>query len=390
MNVEQTKNTLMWLPPKKSVLIESDHGLGKSQVVAQTAAEMSKITGKDFGFIDFRLAQCEVGDLIGMMHHAPEGEVRRMVYRNGEMITEEVLAQNVTIHDLAEWFPQDPESCGYLFLDELFRAARDVQNAVFELALDYRYHFKELPIGWRVIAASNNNMDVYAGTIPDPALYDRFLKINFKPTIPEWLKYADDHGVHKAITMYINKIPSDLMPESKSIEPGQTSPTPRSWVNLSDCLTYMAEQNHDPMEKPNYFLLLCKGYLGSTVAQNFVEYVRKNYEVHEPKDILNNFAKSKKLQEAFKVMNAAEAAFYTKEIVKYIGELGRLSKIQSGNLVRWMKTVNEEIAAGFWSSFIEGESTREIATAWYSEDKNAQEHIYGILAATEKLKKKKK
>ena len=58
MNVEQTVHTLKYLPPRKSVLIESDHGLGKSQVVAQTAQEMSRLLQKPFGFIDFRLAQC--------------------------------------------------------------------------------------------------------------------------------------------------------------------------------------------------------------------------------------------------------------------------------------------------------------------------------------------
>lgn len=56
MNVEQTKHTLMWMPPRKSVLIESDHGIGKSEVVAQTAAEMSRILKKPFGYIDFRLS----------------------------------------------------------------------------------------------------------------------------------------------------------------------------------------------------------------------------------------------------------------------------------------------------------------------------------------------
>lgn len=84
-------------------------------------------------------------------------------------------------------------------------------------------------------------------------------------------------GVHKAVTTYINKIPADLMPESKNITPGETSPSPRSWVNLSDCLIYMAEQGHDPLQDENYFTLLCKGYLGNTVSVNFVEYVKKNY-----------------------------------------------------------------------------------------------------------------
>lgn len=388
MNVQQTKHTLMYLPPRKSVLIESDHGLGKSQVVAQTAAEMSKITGKDFGFIDFRLAQCEVGDLIGMMRHAPTGEVRRMVFSNGELKEEIVVAENVTIHDLAEWFPQDPDSCGYLFLDELFRAARDVQNAVFELALDYRYHFKELPMGWRVIAASNDNMDVYAGTIPDPALYDRFLKIKYKPTIPEWLTFAKEHGVHQAVITYIQKFgSSDLMPESKKIKPGEISASPRSWVNLSDCLHYMAEQGHDPIKDENYFTLLCKGYLGTTIGTNFTEFVARDFKVHSPKDILDKFDKSTELQTAFKEMLPAEGAFYVKTLVEFIGKQGKLTAKRQSNLTKWVKTVEQEIAAHFWDIFVNEQ--RKICTDWYTSDKEAEDYIYGNLAATEALKKKK-
>jgi hypothetical protein len=64
MNVQQTIRTLLGLPPRISILLESNHGLGKSSVVAQAAAILSQRTGKPFGFIDFRLAQCEVGDLV--------------------------------------------------------------------------------------------------------------------------------------------------------------------------------------------------------------------------------------------------------------------------------------------------------------------------------------
>ena len=60
MNVLETKRTLMLLPPRESLLIEGNHGLGKSQVVAQAAAQMSVYLGKPFGFIDFILSKKEV------------------------------------------------------------------------------------------------------------------------------------------------------------------------------------------------------------------------------------------------------------------------------------------------------------------------------------------
>ena len=270
MNVAMTMRTLIGLPPRKSILLESDHGLGKSSVVRQAAALLSKKLDKPFSLIDFRLAQCEVGDLIGMPKSMASTEVRRLVYVNGVCEIQKVLAQDVTIHDLAEWFPTDPDSYGFLFLDELFRASKDLQNAVLELALDYRYHFRELPLGWRVVSASNDNMDVYSGCAPDPALYDRFLKIKFKPSHPEWMNYAEiEAQVHNSILKYIGKFPRDLgLDREGKIEAGKIIQSPRSWISLSDCIKYMTTNGDDVLRDHDYLTYLSKGYLGDTVALN--------------------------------------------------------------------------------------------------------------------------
>lgn len=360
MNVQQTIRTLLGLPPRISVLLESNHGLGKSSVVAQAAAELSKRTGKPFGFIDFRLAQCEVGDLIGMQRHTPQGEVTRSVFENGKRMETTVVAKNITVHDLAEWFPTDPDSQGFLFLDELPRAPRDVQNAVLELALDYRFHFRELPMGWRVISASNDDMDVYSGTQLDPALYDRFLKIKFKPTFPEWIEWAEKDGCHKAILTYLSKFTADLGLDMRP-EVGKITPTPRSWCKLSTCLKFMAWNGDDPFKDPNYLHLLSMGYIGD-IATNFVDYIKKEYKVHNAEDILNKWTDA--VEEEFKGMLVTEIAFYTKEICGFLKKSGKnLTKKQGENLLRFYKVIPKEAAAGFWSAI--STDCKDIATAWY-------------------------
>jgi len=374
MNVEQTKRTLMGIPPRKSILLESDRGLGKSEVVAQTAQALSEKLKVPFGLIDFRLAQCEVADVIGMMRHVDTGEITRTIYKDGKKDSETKTLKNVTVHDFAEWFPQDPDSYGFLFLDELFRAPRDLQNAVMELALDYRYHFKELPMGWRVIAASNDNMDIYSGSFPDPALYDRFLKIKFKPTVPEWLTYAKSTGVHRAVTQYISKFTADLMPEN--IEVGKISPSPRSWISLSDCIKYMTENGDEVLKDLDYFLLLAKGYLGDTVSLNFVEYIRKNYKIYTGDDILNKW-EEKNLEQEFSTMDIPELGFYHEEIIKYIKKENKLSKRQGKNLFSFLKTIPKESAGGFWEQFLK--QVRPIAVKWYSDNEEIKDYIFGFL-----------
>lgn len=381
MNVEQTKRTLMGIPPRKSVLIESDRGLGKSEVVAQTTQALSEKLGVPFNLIDFRLAQCEVADVIGMMRHVDTGEIIRTVYKDGKKESEIKTLKNVTVHDFAEWFPQDSDSHGFLFLDELFRAPRDLQNAVMELALDYRYHFKELPIGWRVIAASNDNMDIYSGSFPDPALYDRFLKIKFKPTVPEWLAYARSIRVHRAVTQYISKFTADLMPEN--IEVGKISPSPRSWVSLSDCIKYMTENGDEVLKDLDYFLLLAKGYLGDTVSLNFIEYIRKNYKIFTGEDILNKW-EEKDLEREFSVMTVPELGFYHEEIIKYILEKEKLTKRQSNNLFSFVKAIPKESAGGFWEQFCN--KCRNAASTWYNSNEDIKDYIYSFLCKETALK----
>jgi hypothetical protein len=376
MNVKQTKRTILGCPPRKSILILANHGVGKSEMIAQCAAEKSLIINKPVHVIDFRLAQCEVGDLIGMMRHVEQAEVTSIVYRDGVKSEETSTVVNATVHDLAEWFPTDPDWIGYLFLDELFRAPRDLQNAVMELSLDYRYHFRSLPMGCTVISAANHNMDLYSGAFPDPAQFDRWLKIYLKPTVPEWMAQAEKCGVHRAITTYINKFPTDLGLDNEKIEIGITGPSPRAWFQLSDWIKHMASQGSDPLEDNDYLMLLSKGYVGDTICINFAEFVRVNYQVFRAEDILNKF--TDEMETAFKGMLVTEITFYNSELTKHLKGTKKISAKQSENLLKYVKAIPKEAASGFWASF--AAESKELAAKWYREQAGAQEYIYGFLS----------
>ena len=147
MDIKQVKRTLMGLPPRHSVLLEGRHGLGKSQVVAQTAAAMSAKLGIPFGFIDIRLGQYEVGDLIGIPRARDTFTVTNKVFKNGSLESQEVIAQHVTVHDLPLWFPRNPDSYGYMFFDELNRGSRDTQQWAMALL---EYHNRMIERGAKI------------------------------------------------------------------------------------------------------------------------------------------------------------------------------------------------------------------------------------------------
>jgi len=361
MNVEQTKFTIKNAPPRMSILIEADHGYGKSSVVAQTAAELSIETGHPYQFIDFRLSQKEVADLLGMMRSGDFKTTRR-TFTKGKETREEISLKNVTFYDKPFWWPAEG-TYGILFLDEMNRATRDVQQVVFELALDYRLNFNELPKGWRVVTAINQNMDVYSVTSIDPALYDRFLKIRFEPTYKDWLDWAKDNGVHPAVRQYITNFEKDLFPPA-NMESGKTYPSPRAWTKLSDFLNNMAK----PFKDKGYLNLLAHGFVGS-VAANFTTYIEKNYKVYKAVDILDRFGK---IADDFKDMQAVESVYYTDILIEHIKEKMVLSKVQGQNLFAFVKTISKEAANAFWMKFSFNEKNgdnklRELALKWMDE-----------------------
>jgi hypothetical protein len=382
MNIEQTKRTLRGLPPRHSVLLEGRHGLGKSEVVAQIAAEQSSRLGKQFGFVDIRLGQNEVGDLIGIPRAVDKYTVTHKVFDGGSLKSLDIVAENVTVHDLPLWFPRDPNSYGFMFFDELNRGGRDTQQWAMQIVLDYKSNFHEVPYNWRVIAACNDDQDIYSILTLDPALYDRFLIIKFAPTVPEWLNYAEKYGVHDAIIKYITKFPTDLDVPDR-IESGKRYPSRRSWVKLSNTIQHMASTGDDPLLDLDYLILLASGYVGTPTAVNLSEFIKKEYKVYSAEEILNNFPK---LEEDFQKMIATDFTFYNKIVVSYIKKSGlqKLSAKHTANLFSFVKVMPRETAAGFWSAF--RTDCPKASATWFNSSADITAYIRSLLSKADSLK----
>ncbi|MEM4251327.1 MAG: hypothetical protein QW828_05805 [Candidatus Bathyarchaeia archaeon] len=371
-----TKRTIMCLPPRHSVLLRGRHGIGKSEVVRQCAIELSEKTGRTYEFIDIRLSQREVGDVIGMPKTVAKYPFHRSVYKGGKLVHEETILSDVMIHDLPVWFPRDPNSYGFLFLDEIDRASREVQQSGFELVLDYRLNLNPLPEGWLVISAANADMDVYSVLEMDPALLDRFLVIDFKPTASEWFEHARRIGVHDAIIKYLTKFESDLFTPEK-IEPGVVYQSPRSWVHLSNVIKHKIANGDNVLQDLDYLQLLAKGYIGSTTSVSFTEFVRKDYRVLSAKDILDKW--NQDMATSLKNAEPTEYTFYSKELVRYISENNiKLTKKQQDNLFHFVTTIPPEAAGGFWADFLK--KCEKEATNWYKAAKEHRDYLMKILA----------
>lgn len=373
MNATLTKRTIKGLPPRRSVLLRGFHGIGKSEILKQIAMELSEISGKTYEFIDIRLSQREPGDVIGMPRTVSEYPFKRTVFKNGQVTEEESIINNVMVHDLPVWFPRDPDSRGFLLLDELDRASREVTQTAFEISLDYQLNLHPLPEGWRVVSACNADQDIYAVSDLDLALLSRWLVIDFMPTVQEWMDHAKTIDVHPSITQYISKFPTDLdCPESP--EPGKVYPCRRSWVFLSDCIKHMAANGDDPLKDLEYLSLLAKGYIGST-AISYTEFVEKNYDILTAEDILNRF--DERVENILSSDNPAEVSFYNGVLLTYLKD-HKLNSRQPENLFRYIKTVPKETAQGFWIEW--KKRNYQDATKWSGADIRRGKYLMSLIS----------
>lgn len=191
---------------EQSLLLLSPPGVGKSDLVSQTA----------------EAAGLECRSLLGTQI-APEdvSGIPRIVGERAVFCPPRVL------------LPEGPEPfC--LFLDELPASAPDVQKAFYSLLLERRIGEFELPAGSWVVAAGNRAQDRALVRALSSALVNRVLILNVRVDVPGWLKWAEANEIRSDIKAFINFDPGAL---ARPV-PAEPSPfsTPRSWASLSRAL----------------------------------------------------------------------------------------------------------------------------------------------------------
>jgi hypothetical protein len=206
VTLRQAKFLIKALASEQSLLLLSPPGVGKSDVVAQAAAE----------------AGLPCRSLLGTQI-APEdvSGVPRIVGERSVFCPPRVL------------LPEQPTPfC--LFLDELPACAPDVQKAFYALLLERRLGEHPLPSGTWVVAAGNRAADRALVRSLSSALVNRVFVIHVRVDNREWLTWAAANGVRAEVQGFIAFLPEALM----RVVPSEPLPfsTPRGWAFLSKAL----------------------------------------------------------------------------------------------------------------------------------------------------------
>jgi len=287
MNIQEIKKALPILLRNRVVpFLWGSQGVGKTQTVKQIAKE------QNLAFVHLHLATQEVGDLVGLLVHAPDGTVK---------------------HSRPEWFPT--EGSGILFLDELNRAHPDVLQAMFSLITEGTIHTHKLPAGWSIVAAGNYQSNQFNVTdTSDAAWMSRFCHIDFIPTKEEFLVYAEETGAEE-VARFIRTQP-ELLEEKTRERPALelVRPDRRSWLDMVGRL-----ESEPGLEECRYELYA--GIVGKTAAAAFLTFKKTSYAKLSGKDVLKKYkAVREKVLEAakesgtrFDLLNSA-----VEEILSYV------------------------------------------------------------------------
>lgn len=376
MTIKQFKLYMKHLPIEQAVLIKGNHGIGKSQVVKQIA-EDAKIS-----FIDMRLAQNDVGDLKGLpfqtdgrTYFAPPDW-----FPLDEGTRKEIaLLQNLTKEISSGRFGDK----GILFLDELNRATREVQQAAFELVLDRRINMRSLPDGWRVVAAINADSDIYDINEMGPALVSRFAVVELDPSVEEWHRWAVEAGIHPSVRDFCKKYETFLDPSKEVIEAAQGEKVydRRAWEMFSDNL-----KNYEAMKKAGeteldifakdmvsqeMLLLTAVTHVGNICAVKFRDFVNLEYQSLNADKILNAFDNEveKRIKELVEGNKIPEVSKYNNMLVDFINnnKIEKLDERQHRNLTKYAHLLNDELVSNFWKSFFK--ECEPLAREWHKDKK---------------------
>ncbi len=337
MNISTLKEALPYLfKAKIATMIVGHHGVGKSQGVAQYAAE------NGMEFIDLRLGTQDVGDLLGLADFERD--------KDGNLVATKFMRP--------DWFPTDPNSKGIIFLDEVNRARRDVLQAVFQLVLDHRLHRYVLPKGWQVIAAMNPNTGDYIVTdISDKAFMDRFCHIKLAPSKQEFFKYARDRKMDDRLLQFLQDQPEMLQGELESFDLSEIKPSRRSWEAVDRLIKI-----NTPV---NILTELAYGLVGGVAANAMVKALNSVDKPITAKDIVDGYSKVEKRVKEYSDAKTGGRIdmlkFTCDSLLEWVqSDKKALTKDQAKNLADFLWDIPRDLSFGLARELYMEERTRPV------------------------------
>jgi len=300
---------------KLPVLLRGRHGIGKSQVVYQLAAQLG------LPVIERRASQMTEGDLVGLPS----------------------IDGNRTSFNPPDWFKEACEEPSVLFLDEVDRATLEVRQGIFELTDSRKLNGHHLHEDTVVFAAINGGEhgEQYQVNEMDPALRDRFFIVDLEPTTEDWLEWAKER-LDGALCEFIRQNPQHLECR-ENVEADRITPSRRSWERVNHALVNakVVDKPEDPLFYP-----LCLGLVGAEASIAYTEFVKKFDRQISAEDILDKW--SNKVKAKVKAAPQEQLNGVLEKVVDH-SENGDWTQKQVDNAFKFMKELPGELVIAMWT-----------------------------------------
>jgi hypothetical protein len=268
-------------PSWQNIMLAGRHGIGKSQILTRYFEEKGMPVKTLF------LGQMsDPGDLLGLPNK------------------DETTGKTTFMPPY--WFPVDGKPI-VLFLDELNRARPEILQTVMDLVLNRKLAGRALPEGSRIISACNDGEE-YQLTDLDPALVSRFNIYTFRPTVEDWLLWAERAGLDQRVISFISANPDllDRSADTKEDQGLEKDPDRRAWEKVARLL----ENVPNPMPVHQKVVAGIVGIQASALL--FLSFRSGDLT---PADVLTNFKSAKKKLDKyelhqFSLLNEAISRFF--------------------------------------------------------------------------------
>ena len=369
LDIKSTKNLFKRFSSNRATMLRGRHGIGKSQVVYQIASELrhdfyldrgnceraSAALAKDSGFVKMlasfwkhNASNPAYADMPRNVWHYDMG-IPCVERRLSQMTEGDITGipfegnRGGTVFRACEWLLATCEFPCVLFLDELNRAIKGVEQATFQLADSKAFDGNLLHEGTRVMVAVNVG-DQYDVTPMDPAALSRYAVVDLDPTVQDWLDWASIY-CNQAMVEFIRS--NERYLEYKdTCEPNKKYPDRRAWGNLD------AELSQAGLYEDFSNVLFCHmaaSMVGFEAANSFWKFVKDRGSEITAEEVLANWKNAKSRLPSDEVARHG----------KYIDIMGKIdhklknhvmSDAEAKELAAYMHDCPAEVMMGAWKA----------------------------------------